>query len=95
MVTVSMACVPGLYALTAYFVVADVGPKGELGEGSIRLADALGFSSDPHRGGCSSGVRYVVFLGSSKGWPRSEEDMLAQVEPLFEAWGGEAKLGQV
>lgn len=77
----------------AYAVVADVGPKDKLGEGSIALAQALGVKdASPKRGGVRSGVVYVVFPGSSTGWPRTDEDMAAAGEKLFQAWGGLAKV---
>ena len=63
-------------------VVAEVGPKGKVGEGSVALAAALGILSDPRHGGCSSGVAVTVFLGSSRGWPRTLSDMAEQVESL-------------
>jgi hypothetical protein len=73
----------------AYAVVADVGPKDKLGEGSIALAQALGVKdASPRRGGARSGIVYVVFPGSSAGWPRTNEDIAAAGAKLFEAWGG-------
>ena len=51
-------------------VVADVGPAGKLGEGSIALAKALGIPSSPRNGGVSSGVSVQVWRNTSKGWPR-------------------------
>jgi hypothetical protein len=71
-----------------YFVVADVGPRGKVGEGSIALARALGVPEDPKHGGCTKGLWFAIFLGTSQGWPRTEEGMLEQITPLFEAWGG-------
>jgi hypothetical protein len=54
-------------------IVADVGPRGHIGEGSIALAKALGINADPRRGGVESGVGFVIYLGSasSPAWPRS------------------------
>jgi len=78
----------------AYAVVADVGPKDKLGEGSIALADALGIRSNPKRGGAVKGVVYVVFPGSSAGWPRTSEEIAGDGERLFKAWGGVARVQQ-
>jgi hypothetical protein len=64
-------------------IVADVGPKGKYGEGSCALAHALGIPDDPRKGGCSSGCKYVIFPGTSKGWPRSFAE---QAEQLYVAW---------
>ena len=60
-------------------IVADVGPHGKLGEGSIALANALGIPSDPRHGGVGAGVEVCVWAGSGKGWPRAMDDVRAQV----------------
>jgi hypothetical protein len=52
-------------------VVADVGPHGKWGEGSIALARTLGIPASPKNGGVQYGVKYTIFLGTSKGWPRT------------------------
>jgi hypothetical protein len=60
-------------------IVADIGPAGHIGEGSIALCKALGI--DPFRAkpkhylaGISSGVKFKIFIGSasSPAWPRAE-----------------------
>lgn len=61
-------------------VVADVGPRGKIGEGSIALAVALGLDGSPRRGGTSAGVECAVFCGSSRGWPRTEADPAERVD---------------
>jgi hypothetical protein len=70
-------------------VVADVGPSGKYGEGSIALANALGIPSSPRSGGITGNVCYVVFPGSRKRWPRANDDVASQAEALFAAWGPE------
>lgn len=70
-------------------IVADVGPRGRIGEGSIALAEALGLPSDPRAGGVESGVACVVFPHSSKGWPR---DFAPEALARFAGWGGVARL---
>lgn len=46
---------------TAEAIVADIGPRTKIGEGSIALADLLGIKSNPKTGGVSSGVDYAIF----------------------------------
>lgn len=72
-------------------IVADVGPAGKYGEGSVALAEALGIPSNPRSGGCSSGVTWLVFPGSSGGWPRQTE-VGQQAGVLFANWGGQQGL---
>lgn len=51
-----------------YAVLADQGPAGKLGEGSIYLANQLGINSNPRNGGTSSGIiSYIIFPGSGMG----------------------------
>lgn len=71
-----------------YAIYADVGPANKIGEGSIALAKALGISSDPKSGGVGSGVAYVVFPGTSRGWPLSQADIDQNGAQLFTNWGG-------
>lgn len=67
-------------------VLADVGPRDKIGEGSIALAEALGIPSSPRSGGCSSGVVYLVFAGTGlHGWPR---EFRGEAEALLARWGG-------
>jgi hypothetical protein len=67
---------------TSAAVVADVGPRGKVGEGSMALARALGINDSPVRGGVESGVSVTLWVGSSKGWPRTVEDIATQVASL-------------
>lgn len=73
-------------------IVADVGPAGHAGEGSIALADMLGIPSSPRHGGCTSGVSVVIFPQSrtSPAWPRETQEFQAQARLLYEQWGGAA-----
>ncbi|GAB4284008.1 MAG: hypothetical protein Kow0068_08980 [Marinilabiliales bacterium] len=53
---------------TSYAYLADTGPSGKLGEGSILLADRLGINSNPRTGGVSQPViDYVIFPQSGYG----------------------------
>lgn len=69
-------------------IVADIGPVGKLGEGSIALAEALGIPSDPRRGGTSRNVVYILFPNSGNRKPRPKEVIEQRSKELFEAWGG-------
>lgn len=65
-------------------VVADVGPHGKIGEGSIALAKALGIPSNARHGGVDKGVAFTIYIGSTQGhvWPRKLDDIAAQVLAL-------------
>ena len=69
-------------------LVADVGPKNKWGEGSIYLCQQLGINDSPKKGGCDSGILYVVFTGTSSGWPRDVEEFTATALDLLEEAGG-------
>lgn len=67
-----------------YFVAADVGPH--LGEASIALAEGLGVNASPKHGGDEArSFKWTVFDKSTKEWPRSNADVVAQVEGLLVA----------
>lgn len=70
-------------------IIADVGPKGKYGEGSIAMATRIGVKNvSPRNGGQGSGIICVVFKGSTKGWPRPEAEIVDQGQALLEAAGG-------
>jgi hypothetical protein len=73
-------------------IYADVGPKNEIGEGSIALAEALGIPSSPRTGGIAKDVMYVVFPSSGNGKTRSLEDINTEATKHFKNWGGMARL---
>ncbi len=77
---------------TVFAVVADIGPRDHIGEGSIRLAQELGINADARRGGASSGVSYVVFPGSKQSWPLSHSQIQEQGKRLYDSFGGDAQL---
>jgi hypothetical protein len=52
-------------------ILADIGPRRKIGEGSIALATAIGLNSSPRHGGTASGVVCILFTGSGRGWPRT------------------------
>jgi hypothetical protein len=63
-------------------IVADTGPRGKLGEGSIALARQLGIPESPRHGGTGAGVAVTLWPGTSHGWPREAVDIDAQVAAL-------------
>jgi hypothetical protein len=74
-------------------LVADVSaPNLPVGEGSIALAEALGIDSSPRHGGKDGDVAYLIYPGSGNGKPRRLEEIVANSNQLFEAWGGTDKL---
>jgi hypothetical protein len=74
-------------------LVADIAGTGKLHEGSIALADRLGVPSSPRRGGASGGIAYLLFPGSSMGWPAPGFEDVARAS--FDEWGGQARLRRV
>lgn len=76
----------------AHAIIADSGPDGQCGEGSIRLADLLGINPDPRKGGVDTGVSYVLFPGSGTGKPMEWKEMDGLADTRFSAWGGTARL---
>ena len=77
---------------TAFAIIADVGPSGKIGEGSIALAQALGIPSSPRHGGAADGVEVLIFIGSGNRRPRPQADIDAAGASRLGAWGGEARL---
>ncbi len=75
-----------------YAIYADVGPAAKIGEGSIALAAALGIPSNPKHGGTGSGIIYIVFPGSGKGWPLTQVQIDQYGAALFANWGGLEKV---
>lgn len=69
-------------------VVADVGPRNKFGEGSPALARALGISDNARHGGAETGIVVVVFLGTARGWPRTNADVAQQVQDRLNELGG-------
>lgn len=74
----------------AFAIVADVGPAGHFGEGSIQLARLLDIPDSPRTGGTPRGVTYVIFPGSHSvpPWPRSVLEIQATAARLYAAWRG-------
>ncbi|MDZ7956156.1 glycoside hydrolase family 75 protein [Nostoc sp. DedQUE09] len=75
----------------AFAIYADVGPKNQIGEGSIALSQALG--NDPLvrsrvRQGIPKDIVYIVFPGSGNGKARTISEIEAETKRFFEIWGG-------
>jgi Fungal chitosanase of glycosyl hydrolase group 75 len=73
-------------------IVADVGNNEHIGEGSIALAKKLGIKADPKHGGCKDGILYVVFPGTTRGYPIGAATIEQVASTLFKTWGGNEKL---
>jgi hypothetical protein len=67
-------------------IVADVGPKNKWGEGSPALARALGVPDNARHGGDEAGIVVCVFLGTARGWPRT--DVAEAVQGRLNELGG-------
>jgi len=83
---VAIVCYQGR---TCAAIVGDVGPRGKYGEGSIALAQALGFKNcSPKNGGVDSGCTTAIFPGTARApaWPRTNEDVEKQAMLLFGTW---------
>jgi hypothetical protein len=62
-------------------ILADVGPVGKIGEGSIKLAQDLGIGSTPRRGGVDSrSVTYFLFPGSMHKRPPAMDKVLRNLD---------------
>jgi hypothetical protein len=79
---------------TAGAIFADVGSDrdDDLGEGSIALAKELGIKGTPKGGGQREDVVYVVFTGSTDGFPKDQNTVATKAMAEFAKWGGQAKL---
>jgi hypothetical protein len=73
----------------AYAIFADI---GTLGEGSVALADQLGIWSNAREGGTRGGILYVVYPGSGNRQPRTMDEINAEGDKLFEAFGGAERI---
>ena len=74
--------------IAAAIVADESAPNLPVGEGSIALAEVLGIDSSPRHGGQDGDVVYIIYPGSGNGKPRKLEEVLANSNQLFEAWGG-------
>ena len=78
-----------------YAVYGDVGPTSKIGEGSMRLAEALKVSSNPKSGGTESkSIVYLVFPGSVGAW-KPPSVWFDAANTLFKSWGGLSRLSKI
>jgi hypothetical protein len=61
-----------------YGVIGDVGPKALLGEASYAMAERLGMSPDPRKGGVDKGVLYIAFTGPEGEIKRADDTAEAE-----------------
>lgn len=73
-------------------IVAEIGAKNRIGEGSIALAKSLDINASPRVGGVEDGIVYLVFPGSGSGFPESKEIVESTARALFSDWGGLQRL---
>ncbi len=73
-------CLVAYKNVTAPAFVGEIGPH--FGEYSMATCQNLGINNNPKNGGCDSGVTCTIWPGSSKGYPRSVEDIAEQVNSL-------------
>lgn len=79
----------------AFAICAEVGPKEQLGEGSIELARRLGIPEAPKNGGIQSkDIVYLAFPGSGNQRPQPDSAIQPTAGALFDAWGGMERLNQ-
>jgi hypothetical protein len=76
-------------------LVADIGPKTKIGEGSMALAERLGIPNSPKVGGADGGVAYLLFPASGNGSARPLRDIEKNARRLLSGWGGETLLRRV
>lgn len=78
-----------------YAVYGDIGPTSNIGEGSIRLAEALKIDPDPKVGGTEAKIIvYLVFPGSVGAW-KPPNVWFDVANTLFKSWGGLSRLEKI
>jgi hypothetical protein len=76
----------------SFAILADIGPAGRIGEGSMALARRLGIPHSPKTGGQNGDLVYVIFASSGSRKPRPLAEIRSGSAAEFEAWGGVARL---
>jgi len=59
----------------AYAIVADVGPRDKIGEGSIFLAKTLGVMGTPKKGGAAGSILYIFIKNSGNKLPLDNREI--------------------
>lgn len=73
-------------------IIADVGPRDLIGEGSIALAQALGINPDARRGGSDGRIAYIVFPGTGDRRPIPTEEIEHRTRLRLANLGGTSSL---
>lgn len=71
--------------LGSFAILADIGPAGKLGEGSMQLAQRLGINSNPKTGGTSSPIIYYIIFPNS-GFGQGKIPTNNQIDSIGNAW---------
>lgn len=77
---------------TVLAIFADGAPRDGRGEGSIALAEALGYDGSPRSGGTKRRELIYLVLPARMGFAESSQAVRAAATPAFAAWGGETRL---
>jgi hypothetical protein len=78
-----------------YFALGDVGPKGQIGEGSMLLGRCLGLNPSPKTGGTSTRIiSYVILPESDPGYADWEAKCQRAID-LVDNWGGLNRLQEL
>lgn len=74
------------------FIVADIGPNNQIGEGSVKLAQNLTVPSSPKNGGIDDNSVMYIFFPIQVNWPCTDQVILHQSSTCFRTYGGFTKL---
>lgn len=78
-----------------YFALGDVGPQGQIGEGSMLLGRCLGLNPSPKTGGTSKRIiAWVILPNSDPGFSYWEVKCKRAIG-LVNKWGGLARLKEI
>lgn len=70
--------------LGSFAILADIGPAGKLGEGSMQLAQRLGINPNPKTGGTSNPIIYYIIFPNS-GFGQGKIPTNAQIDSIGNA----------
>ncbi|RZK58430.1 MAG: hypothetical protein EOO87_00220 [Pedobacter sp.] len=59
----------------SYAIVADIGPRDKIGEGSIFLAKTLGVPGTPKKGGAAGSILYIFIKNSGNELPLNNQEI--------------------
>jgi len=78
-----------------YCIIADIGPRNQIGEGSVSLAKNLGINSDAKVGGQSKEVVFYLFPNSGDGQYKTVQEIYDSVHKIEKKLGGFDKLKEL